>query len=61
MLFDHSILGVLTTLAGGSEHVFGSFYARGFDHFGGWIGACFFYHSMPWLLTTLRGGSGYVF
>ena len=39
MLFDHSMPGLLITLAGGSEHAFGSFYARAFDHFGGWIQA----------------------
>ena len=41
MIFDHSMPWVLTTLAGGSEHVFRSFYARAFDYFGEWIGACF--------------------
>ena len=41
MLLDHSMLGLLTTLVGGSKHDFWSFYAMGFDHFGGWIGACF--------------------
>ena len=41
MLFGHSMLGLFTTLADGSEHIFRSFYARAFDHFGGRIGACF--------------------
>ena len=39
MFFGHSMLGLLITLAGGSKHDFGSFYARAFDHFGGWIQA----------------------
>ena len=49
MLFGHSMLGFLTTLAGGSEHVFRSFYARVFAH------------SVLGLFTTLAGGSEHVF
>ena len=48
MIFGHSMPWLLITLRGGSEHAFWSFYAMAFDHFGGWIGACF-------------GGSGFDF
>ena len=41
MFLGHSMLGLLTTLAGGSEHDFWSFYAMSFDHFSGWIEVCF--------------------
>ena len=49
MLFGHSMLELLITLAGGSEHVFWSFYARVFDH------------SMLGLLITLAGGLEHAF
>ena len=50
MLLDYSMLGLLTTLVGGSEHAFWSFYARVFDYFARWIRVCFlmFYVFWPW-------------
>ena len=49
MLFGHSMLGLLTTLVGGSKHAFWSFYAMIFGH------------SMLGLLITLVGGSKHDF
>ena len=49
MFFNHSILGLLITLTGGSEYVFYSFYTR------------IFTHSILGLLITLAGGLEYVF
>ena len=48
MIFSHSMLGLLTTLGGGSRHDFWSFYAIGFDHFGEWIGAYFLMFYVFW-------------
>ena len=49
LIFDHSMLGLLITLAGGSEHAFWSFYAR------------VFHHSMLGLLIILAGGLEHAF